>query len=211
MPLRLVFVVMALLLAAPAGALASVADEERQGGELVAQLRAGDKRCDDLAAQDFERIGEYVMGRMVGSTRTHEAMNERMRQMMGERAEQRMHELMGRRYAGCATGAGAAGTPMGPGMMGGDWGSGMMGDGWGPMMDSEDWSWMAGGAWRTMDRQDWQAMQNRWMGPGMMRAGSGWSAWEIVGVVLAGLLAAALLAVLLTRRPWRHRPVSAAP
>lgn len=114
MLVRLVLVVVALQLVAPVGALASVADEERQGRDLVAQLQAGDKRCDDLAAQDFEHIGEYVMGRMLGSTQAHEAMNERMRQMMGERAEKRMHELMGRRYAGCGRGSGAAEVPMGP-------------------------------------------------------------------------------------------------
>lgn len=218
MLVRLLLAVVALLLAAPAGALASVADEEREGSDLVAQLRAGDKRCENVTAQDFERIGEYVMGRMVGSTQAHEAMNQRMRRMMGQPAEERMHELLGRRYTGCGTGTGAAGTPMGPGMMGGGWASGMKGDGWasgmrgdgwGPMMDSEDWSWMAGGAWRTMDRQDWQAMQDRWMGPGVIRTGGGWSAWEVAGVVLAGVLAVALLVVLLTRRPWRRHSATA--
>lgn len=209
MLLRLVLAVAAVLLITPVGANASVADEERQGRDLVARLQAGDKRCDDLAAQDFEVIGEYVMGRMVGSTEAHEAMNERMREVMGERAEQRMHELMGRRYAGCATGSGGAGTQMGPGMMGSDRGSGMMGDHWGSMMDSEDWGWMAGGAWRTMGRQDWQSLQDRWMGPGMMRAGDGWSAWAIVGVVLAAVAATALLVVLLTRRSSQHRAAGA--
>lgn len=116
MPIRvaLAFVVLGLL--APAPAFASPADEQSQGRTLVVQLQSGAKSCGDLSATDFEHVGEYVMGRALGSTSAHEAMNNRMRQYMGEQGEERMHQLMGERFTGCASGGAAV---MGPGMMGG--------------------------------------------------------------------------------------------
>ena len=65
------------------------------------------------------------MSRFPGSTSTHEAMNERMRLVMGDQAEGRMHQLMGARFSGCAGPASTAGSygPMmgGGGMMGGSY------------------------------------------------------------------------------------------
>jgi hypothetical protein len=88
------------------------------------------------------------MGRVLGSTSAHQAMNDRMRLMIGEQGEQPMHQLMGARFAGCSTSGaiGGNGSMMGPGMMGGNNGNG----GWGAMMGSSDWSWMMGSAWRNM-------------------------------------------------------------
>ena len=67
---------------------------------------------------DFEHLGEFAMNRMAGSLELHGAMNERMRSVLGADDEERMHVLMGRRYAGCAS-SGSVGPMMGPGMMGG--------------------------------------------------------------------------------------------
>ena len=128
---RAVLVSIALLALAPSAALASLADDQRQGQALAAQLQSGAKTCNDLSNQDLDHIGEYVMGRALGSTSTHQAMNDRMSLMMGDQAEGRMHQLMGARFAGCAThasGSGGYGPMMGGGMMGGYTGNG----GWAP-------------------------------------------------------------------------------
>ncbi|MGE5408155.1 MAG: hypothetical protein ACM3NV_06035 [Syntrophothermus sp.] len=72
------------------------------------------------------------MARYVGDERVHEAMNRRMRAMMGEAGEERMHEALGRRYGGCAGGAGAGWIASMAGMMDGRRGGsgpGMMGRG----------------------------------------------------------------------------------
>jgi hypothetical protein len=82
------------------------------------------------------------MFRALGPGSANQALNDRMRAMVGDPAESRMHQLLGARYAGCATRAGGlAGSGA---MMGG---SGMMGGysrngGIGAMMSSSDWSWM---------------------------------------------------------------------
>jgi hypothetical protein len=198
---RWVLAFLAVLLLIPAVALASLADEQRQGGALVAQLRSGATSCGDLSAEDFDHIGEYVMGRALGSMSTHQAMNERMTLMLGERGEQRMHQLMGERFAGCAATSGAGGSVMGPGMMGGSSGD------WGSMMRSGDWSWMMGGTWRTMSRQDWQRLQRQWMGASAASSGhGGWSPWAIAAVALGAALLAALAVVAVMRRPPARPP-----
>jgi hypothetical protein len=204
MPLRVALSLVVLALLSPAPALASLADEQSQGRTLVSQLRSGAKSCGDLSATDFEHVGEYVMGRALGSTSAHEAMNTRMRQYMGEQGEERMHQLMGERFTGCASGGGAV---MGPGMMGGYSGNG----GWGSMMSSGDWSWMAGNAWRGMSRQDWQRLQRRWMGSSGMSGGHhGWSTAAVV-VVVGAIFLTAFAVFALIRRPVRRPPAASTP
>ena len=106
----LITTIVAMLLFIPAAAGAALVDEQRQGQNLIAQLGAGTKTCSDLSADDLDHIGEYVMFKAPGSTKVHQAMNDRMVQMMGEPAETRMHQLLGARYAGCSTrGLGIAG------------------------------------------------------------------------------------------------------
>jgi uncharacterized membrane protein len=121
-----------------------VAAEEQQGARVLRAVEDGKRLCTDLSTQEFERVGEYVMGRMAGSTSAHRSMNDLMARMMGERSEERMHELLGQRFTGCARrgtanfGAmmgmmgGMAGTG-GPGMMGG-----RSGDGYGSLGSSGD-------------------------------------------------------------------------
>ena len=78
-------------------------------------------RCRNLTAHDLDHIGEYLMFKALGSTSLHQAMNDRMVAMLGERGESRMHQLLGARYAGCTTtSTGGYGGMMGAGgMMGG--------------------------------------------------------------------------------------------
>ena len=134
MRIRLVLLAISMLLLIPAVAHASLADEQRQGQDLVAQLQAKTKTCRDLSAEDFDHIGEYVMGRALGSIAAHRAMNDRMTAMMGSQAEGRIHQLLGARYVNCTAPAGAGNTNnygyggMGPGIMGGsNYGNGGMG------------------------------------------------------------------------------------
>jgi hypothetical protein len=91
MRIRISVLLTAIFLAIPAVAHASLADEQRQGQQLIGQLQAGTKTCRDLSADDFDHIGEYAMYRALGSTSLHQAMNDRMTQMMGEQGESRMH------------------------------------------------------------------------------------------------------------------------
>jgi hypothetical protein len=208
-----VVIAVIVMLVALATSWASLADEQRQGQDLAAQLQSGAKSCRELSGDDFDHLGEYVIGRALGSTSVYRAMNDRMRLMLGERGEQRMHELMGQRFAGCLNGSAAAGagTGMGPGMMGGSYGDGR----WSAMMRSRDWGWMMGGAWRSMSRQDWQRVQRQRMGAGASTSQHhGWNTGAIVALTLGGLLLVAVavigsLAVL--RRPRQRSAAANAP
>jgi hypothetical protein len=100
MRVHVALLALCLVLSVPAAARASVASGQQQGQDLIAQLQARTKACADLSADDFDHIGEYVMGQALGSTSLHQAVNDRMRLMLGQQGETRMHELMGQRYAG---------------------------------------------------------------------------------------------------------------
>ena len=146
-------VFVALLLSAPfAGATPR---EEQQGSRVVEELRSGKLKCSDASASDFELVGEYVMGRMLGSSAQHEAMNQMMAAMMSARGEEGVHEAMGRNFSGCGggrlpknfgqmMGAVSAMGSMGGGMMdGGVQGGGRYG-GPGSMMGGSSYSSQAG-------------------------------------------------------------------
>ena len=171
----------------------------RPAGRSHKSFEAVKAECSRLATDDFEHLGEYVMERMLGSRPAHEAMNERMASMLGDANSERMHELMGRRYAGCGTAA-AGGAMMGSGMM--------AGPGWAAMMRSQDFAWMRTGVWRQMSRADWQRTGASWMGPGMMsRTDHGWSSAAVVALVLGALAVGGLALYAVLLRPWRrHHP-----
>jgi hypothetical protein len=210
---RLALTIIALVLLIPAAASASLAGEQRQGQNLIAQLQAGTKTCSALSAGDLDHIGEYVMFHALGSTTVHQAMNDRMRAMMGDQGESRMHQLLGARYAGCTTsssGAGGYGATTGAGMMGG---GGMMGGyynhgGIGAMMSSGNWSWMMGGAWQHVTRQDWQRLQHQLLGTNTT-SHSGWSAAAMIATMLGGVLLVSLAILAVIRRPFRRPPTTA--
>jgi hypothetical protein len=205
----LIAALLAMLLLVPAAASAARVDEQREGQDLIAQLQAGTKTCKDLSAEDFDHIGEYVMFRALGSTSPLQATNDRMTLMLGEQAETRTHQLLGARYAGCPTdetGIGS-GSMMGGGMTGGYYKDG----GWGAMMQSSDWSWMMGGSWQHMTRQDWNQLESRLVGTTMMGNSAGWSAVAIIGITLAGAIVVLLAILVLTHRWPFRRPPAAAP
>jgi hypothetical protein len=208
---RLALVTVGLALLLPAAANASLAGEQRQGQSLIAQLQAGATTCRDLSADDLDHIGEYVMFRALGSTSLHQAMNDRMTAVLGEQGESRMHQLLGARYAGCSTSTTAAGGY--GGMMGG---GGMMRGysnhgAFGAMMSSGNWSWMMGGAWQKMTRQDWRRLEHHLLGtPLNTTSHRGWSMVAMMAAVLGGLLLVSVAIVAVIRHPFR-RPPAAAP
>lgn len=74
-------------------------DEEARGKMIWERFKAKEVICSDLSDDDFDALGEYFMGQMTGSS--HAAMNAMMAQMMGERGENQMHIVMGKRFSGC--------------------------------------------------------------------------------------------------------------
>lgn len=172
--------------ALPAGA--STASEERQGAALVKALNAGDRSCSSLSAGEFERIGEFAMGLHFAAASQHDAMNRRMRAMMGERGEELSHQAMGRAYTRCTTSR-SPGSGALHGMRDGSWPAMMGGSPYGPGM-------MNG------------ARHAPTQSAGMHRAGGGhgWAPAAVVGVaLLSATLAGGLVALLLTRG-GRQRP-----
>lgn len=138
-----------ILLLAPSSAGATTAQEEGQGAQVLRELEAGKVECGDLSGEDFDHLGEYVMGRMFASSGSHEAMDEVMARMMGSGSETRVHEAMGRRFAGCGGGQLPAGFGR---MMGAIGAMGMMGGG---MMGGAPGNPGAFGPFGTMMGGDW--------------------------------------------------------
>ncbi len=188
---------------AAAPALGALSDEVNAGRAIAARVDAGTATCANLSNTDFEHLGEYVMDQTLGSRSAHEAMNARMEAMMGSENADRMHQALGRRYAGCAT----ATTGAGYGMMAG----GMMGGsarGWGAMMGS-DLSWMHDGNWQHMTRAQWQRAAAGMMRGGLaFSGGGGWGTGAVLAAVLGGLLLGGLAVFAILRWTGRQRPSS---
>ena len=124
------------LLLAPAMAGAQLNAEVDQGRAVAMDVRSGDQSCASLSDENFERMGEYAMGRSIGNPASHEAMNRRMVSMVGIEGERRMHTALGHRYANCPGAprygwmgsvggmmshySAGSNTAVGPGMMGGN-------------------------------------------------------------------------------------------
>jgi hypothetical protein len=193
----------ALALVIAPGVAAGSEAEERRGAELLRALERGEAACAELSRADYMALGELAMGRMVGSSRAHEAIDRRIAAMMGERRLDRMHEVMGIRFSGCGSPRfpRGLGGMMGPtGMMGGLGPGGMMGRGgfgpgerghYGPPRGDED---------RISPGQRFGPRSTM----GFYRERDAVPAW--VAIVTLILLAAALVAVLfLLARPRRRQ------
>ncbi|MBI5414684.1 SHOCT domain-containing protein [Candidatus Peregrinibacteria bacterium] len=79
--------------------------EEQEGKSLLDELSNKTVPCAQLNDSDFEKIGEYFMGQSIGDTGRHIVMNEMMKRMMGEKGEEQMHAVMGKRSSGCDSSA----------------------------------------------------------------------------------------------------------
>lgn len=100
-----VFLALAVFSVIAPSALATRA-EEQQGAALLRDFHAGKQSCASLTSRQFELVGEYVMSRIIGSPAAHDAMNARMKQMMGPRGEAQAHIFLAQRNLGCTNGAG---------------------------------------------------------------------------------------------------------
>ena len=92
-------VVLSMALAAPAVA-DSVAAEQQRGAQIVNQVQHGKLSPKSLTNDQYQNLGEYLMGRALGSTQLHQRMNTLMDQMMGAGAADQMHIYLGKRYLG---------------------------------------------------------------------------------------------------------------
>ena len=91
------------------------AREEAEGKAVWEKLQAKELTCKDLSDDNFGTLGEYFMGQMFTPLRSeaspsgmgdsHEAMNNMMIRMMGEKGEEQAHIVMGKRLSGCDTSA----------------------------------------------------------------------------------------------------------
>lgn len=163
------------------------ANEEQQGAALLQQVQSGKTNCTKLTASQSELIGEYVMGRMLGSTRAHNAMNAQITATMGTRGEQQAHRFMGQRFADCATGR----APAAFGAMMGMMGAGMMGTSQG--YGANTYQGNSGGG----------MMGNRSGGPSQTAHDSDMSTGAILAIVLGFFAVLAVIIGLAVRRNKR--------
>ena len=96
LPLALV---LGLTFAAPALA-DSVTTEQEQGAQVLSQVEHGTLSPKSLSTDQYQNLGEYLMGRALGSTQLHQRMNTLMDEMMGPSASDAMHIYLGKRYLG---------------------------------------------------------------------------------------------------------------
>jgi hypothetical protein len=188
-PIEVIALAMALIVGIVgvpiATAAGSLAEEEAHGRGLAESVRSGELRCNELSADDIELIGEYAMGRYLGSEGAHARMNRRMTVMMGEAGERRMHIALGRRYSGCSGGPATAWVGPMAGMMSGH---GFNGSGPGMMRGAE------------------YEEQTRHPGAMMGDVGNGDGDISGVGVALIALAAAALSAGIVALSMHRRGP-----
>lgn len=102
--------------------------DDQKGQNIYDQLQNKQTTCTKLTDDDFDALGDFYMGRMMGSA--HDTMDQYMTQHLGANGERQAHIAMGERLSGCNESAsypsGASGyMPMAwMGMMGGnsnDW------------------------------------------------------------------------------------------
>ena len=137
--------------------------------------------CDRVTDEQFEELGEAVMGLMHPDEKEHELMD----QMMGGEGSESlkaMHILMGKRYLGCISSSMMGGGMMGDGMMN------MM-----PMMGSG----MMG---------NWSNPNNSMMA-NMMNFGS-WGAWGWIGWIFMVLFLILIIVGIIALIKWLINQIS---
>ncbi len=81
----------------------SSSTDEQKGQDIYAQLQSKQASCDKLTDDDFDLLGDFFMGRMMGSA--HDAIDQQMTQHLGADGERQTHIAMGERLSGCNTNA----------------------------------------------------------------------------------------------------------
>jgi hypothetical protein len=163
----------------------SAVSAQQQGAALLAQIQNGQTSCSKLSSGNLALMGEYDMGRLMGSTATYQAMNAQMLATAGATGELSAYRFMGQRLGGCATGNG----PVAFGTMMGMMGTSEMGASYG--------SAYPGGAYSS-------SMMGRGFGSNQTAGNGGMGAGGVVAIVLGSLALLALIAFLATRRTPRR-------
>jgi hypothetical protein len=83
-----------------APALASPVSEQQQGEQVLSEVNAGKLKGTSLTSAQYERVGQYLMGRALGSAQTYRAMDSLMDNMMGQATSDHMYQYLGVRYLG---------------------------------------------------------------------------------------------------------------
>src|SRR3989338_997618 len=73
--------------------------EEASGKVMYDNLQTNKISCPNLSDNDFELLGDYYMGQMMGSS--HSAMDNLMTQRIGEVNNRLMHITLGKRFSNC--------------------------------------------------------------------------------------------------------------
>jgi hypothetical protein len=199
--------VLALALAATAPAVASAAIEQQQGAQVLREVQGGKLQGTNLTSTQYQHLGQYLMGRALGSSQRYEAMDSQMDRMMGQSVSDQMYLYMGERYLAKSVAPNSSYAPYYSWMAnmmsryGGTY-AGMMG---GYMM----------GAYNSLSGQG-SPTGGYHMGPGMMghgyasssqnAAASGMSTGAIIAIVLGAIAVVGLLVVLLLRMTGRRAP-----
>lgn len=130
---------------ASSSAVAATAQDQIRGKQIWEQLQAKKIQCKSLTNDNYELLGEYFMGQMIGDTERHALMNSMMQNMMGKNGEEQMHIVLGKRFSGCELNASTPQNMMDNGMMSMMMGGGMMGGGVNSMMGYGGWNNMMDG------------------------------------------------------------------
>ena len=200
LPLALV---LGLTFAAPALA-DSVAAEQAQGAQVLSQVQHGTLRPKGLASDQYQNLGEYLMGRALGSTQLHQRMNTLMDEMMGSSASDQMHIYLGKRFLGVTVTASSRYSQL----------YGLMG----VMMGGYHGSALAGMMGAYLNGQ---GPAGYTMGPGMMgygyghtpaaSSGGGWAAGAVIAVLALGavlIVGLGALALPRVRKRWHSGPAA---
>lgn len=82
---------------------ATTEKDEAEGKAVWDKLQNKQVSCADLTDDDYDVLGDFFMGSMMGAN--HSAMNQMMAQRLGDAGEKQMHIAMGKRLSGCDTNA----------------------------------------------------------------------------------------------------------
>lgn len=77
--------------------------DEAAGKAVWDKLQDKQLSCNDLTDDQFDVLGDFFMGNMMGVN--HNYMNKLMAQRLGEDGEKQMHITLGKRLSGCNTNA----------------------------------------------------------------------------------------------------------
>jgi hypothetical protein len=200
-----------LALAAAPPAVASATSEQQQGAQVLSEVRSGTLSGTNLTSAQYQQLGQYLMGRALGSSERYEAMDSLMDQRMGRVVSDQMYQYMGERYLGKSVSPDSSyGSYYG-------WMAKMIGGNRGPYAGM-----MAGymmGAYNGLSGQGSRTTGYH-MGPDMMGYGygasshnaaeRGLSAGAIAAIVIGAIVLVGLLVALRLRTTARRTPKAGA-